>query len=292
MEVIKYNTQLRLSSLSVTIGAFDGIHNGHKKLFQNLFFEGLKTAVITFSTHPDYLLGKRENEGYLDSFEEKLKTFESYKIDYVILLDKDVLNKTYDEFNIILENIGVKRVVVGKEFRYGKGGFGNIQTLQSKFQVEAVDLVIDGDSKMSSQVMRDLLSQGKVSDLIERGYEPFSISGVVDHGKKMGSKLGFPTANISFNDKFTGLMKGVYKVKVNIGENSYMGVCNIGVNPSIDNLEKPRLEVNILDYDDDLYGKKIKVTFLKFIRPEIKFSSIEELKERVNKDIEEVKQEG
>ena len=81
MEVIKYNTQLRLNFLSVTIGAFDGIHNGHKKLFQNLPFEGLKTAVITFSTHPDYLLGKRENEGYLDSFEEKLKTFESYKID-------------------------------------------------------------------------------------------------------------------------------------------------------------------------------------------------------------------
>ena len=269
MEVIKYNPSIQLEPLSVTIGAFDGIHEGHKKLFRNLYFEGLKTAVITFSTHPDYLLGKREDEGYLDSFDEKLKIFASFKIDYVVLLDKDILSKTYNEFNALLRSIGVKRVVV-----------------------DAIDLVIDGNSKMSSQIMRKLLSQGKVDELIKRGYEPFSVSGVVNHGKKMGSKLGFPTANISFNEKFTGLLKGVYKVNVEIDGKTYIGVCNIGVNPSIDNLEKPRLEVNILDYDDDLYGKNIKVTFLRFIRPEMKFKNIDELKETVNNDIKKVKQEG
>lgn len=292
MEVIKYNPSIQLEPLSVTIGAFDGIHEGHKKLFRNLYFEGLKTAVITFSTHPDYLLGKREDEGYLDSFDEKLKMFASFKIDYVVLLDKDILSKTYNEFNALLRSIGVKRVVVGKEFRYGKGGCGNIQTLETDFIVDAIDLVIDGNSKMSSQIMRKLLSQGKVDELIKRGYEPFSVSGVVNHGKKMGSKLGFPTANISFNEKFTGLLKGVYKVNVEIDGKTYIGVCNIGVNPSIDNLEKPRLEVNILDYDDDLYGKNIKVTFLRFIRPEMKFKNIDELKETVNNDIKKVKQEG
>ena len=87
-------------------------------------------------------------------------------------------------------------------------------------------------------------------------------------------------------------MKGVYKVNVEIDGKTYIGVCNIGVNPSIDNLEKPRLEVNILDYDDDLYGKNIKVTFLRFIRPEMKFKNIDELKETVNNDIKKVKQEG
>lgn len=288
MEIIRYqeifNNQI---SLSVTIGAFDGIHQGHINILRKLSYEGLKTAVISFAIHPDYSLNKRVDQGYVMTLEEKIKIFEEYKIDYLILLEPEILKMEYSDFNNLLKQIGVKRVVVGSEFRYGHNGKGSCETLKEDFLL--VSIATSKENKMSSETMRTLLQEGKVEELMAKGYPQYTVSGVVEHGKALGTKLGFPTANLSIANKYTGIKKGVYQVSVVFEGKEYPGVCNIGTNPSIDHLVSPRLEVHIIGLNEDLYNKNITVKFQKFMRNEMKFSNIEALKTQINKDIQTVK---
>ncbi len=276
-------------SLSVTIGAFDGIHQGHIKIFQNLAYNDLKTAVISFKIHPDYSLNKRVNQGNIMTIEEKTKIFENYGIDYLILLEPEILKMSYIDFNNLLKRIGVKRVVVGKEFHYGYQGIGTCDTLKDDFILLSLDIQKDGQKKMSSETIRKLLQEGKVDELTTKGYPEYTITGVVEHGKALGSKLGFPTANLSMTNKYIGIKKGVYQTTVQIDDREYLGICNVGINPSTDTLANPRLEVHIIGLNEDIYNKYITVKFQKFIREEMKFTNLDDLKKQINKDIEIIK---
>lgn len=293
MEVIKYNnTNLSLGNLSVAIGAFDGIHKGHIEIFKNLGYLDYKKAIITFTNHPDYTLGKRENDGFLCNETDKLEIFKLYDIDYVIYLDNDILKMTYDEFNKFLYKLGVRRVVVGSDFCYGYNALGNTQTLKQMFTVKIVNTITEDNIKMSSSIMRKLLEEGDLESLSKKGYPNYHITGKVVSGKRLGSKLGFPTANLLCPDIYKKIKNGVYKTLVEYDNKSYLGIANVGINPSVDNLKEIRVEVHIIDFNEDIYGKYIKVTFLKFLRPEIKFNNIEELKNQVLSDIENVKNEN
>lgn len=282
--------------LLCTIGSFDGIHLGHIELLNILKNEKkkrkdeYKTAVFTFDFHPDYSLNKRENHGLIESLEMKKRVFKDCGIDIVYILDSDVLKLTYKDFhNLILIKYGVKLIVVGEDFKYGLNLEGNVDTLREHFEVKTIMVKDASGTKLSSNSIRKYLENGDV-DLINNvlGHNYF-VEGSVVRGAGLGRQLGFPTANIEIVDNCYLMRSGVYSVRVKIDESWYLGVTNVGKNPTVNTQAKPRFETFVLDFSGDLYGKIITIEFVKFLRDEKKFNSIDELKEMIKKNIEEVR---
>ena len=298
MKVVNYTKDIKINNLVVTIGAYDGIHQGHRKIFEVLssFSKtdgNFKTAIITFDIHPDIVLNKTNNDGELNTLKEKIKIFEEYKIDYLIVLninsDNNILLLDALEFNILLKEMGVKKVIVGEDFRYGVNKSGNTDTLAKDFDVIKVSLVKPNksDEKISSKFIRQYLENGDLNSLYQYTNEYFTISEKVIEGKKLGSKLGFPTANLPL--KFKKMKFGVYYVHVKIDNKIYHGIANVGDNPTTDLNIEPRVEVNIFDFKEDIYDKDITVSFVEYIRSQKKFDNVFALKEQVDKDINYLK---
>lgn len=283
----------KIDDLICTIGAYDGIHQGHKKIFQTM--KDIKTnqekmAVVTFNFHPDFLLNKRGYDGKLENFEEKSIVLAKYGFDYLIVLNttKELLNKTYIEFNQILKALGAKKIVVGEDFKYGYKGLGNCETLKVDFQTTVVKLALDeNEEKISSNHIRLLLEEGKVEEILRYTGSYYKIIGKVTYGKKIGSTIGFPTANIPLS--FTKIRFGVYAVRVLFEDKVYIGIANAGTNPTIGDNIKPLLEVNIFDFDKDIYGKVIEVELLEFVRDQKRFENIDDLRKQIALDIEYIK---
>ena len=284
-----FNAFKEIGALDVTIGAYDGLHSGHLAVIEKLLSDKKnKTAVITFLIHPDVSLKKREDYGLLETKDEKELFFSNLGIDYLIYLDSDMLGYSYQDFNYYLKKINVKRIAVGSDFVYGKKALGNIETLKTDFDVEVVDLVKNGEEKISSNLVRTALEKGDIKKANEILEHEFSISGLVLHGDRVGTVLGFKTANLEPHEKFHDLRFGVYKVKVVIDDKEYLGISNFGYNPTIKKNSVPRLETHIFNYNVDLYGKFIKVIFIDFIRDEILFNSKEELIKQIKEDIKKI----
>ena len=268
--------------LDVTIGAYDGIHAGHIKVINDLIKNKQnKTAVMTFLVHPDIV-------GSILTKDEKEAFFSKLGIDYLIYLDNELLKLTYQEFNLYLKKLNVKKIVVGADFRYGKDGLGNIDTLKDNFNVDVITLVKEKSVKLSSSLVRDALKQGDIKEVNKVLKHDFVISGQVLHGDRIGTVLGFKTANLEPHEKYHDLRFGVYKVKVRIDDKEYLGIANFGYNPTIKKNSVPRLETHIFNYDNDLYGKYIDVIFIDFIRDEILFYSKEELIKQIEEDIKKI----
>ncbi len=288
-----YQNINKIDDIICTIGAYDGIHQGHKKIFKtmnDIKKESEKMAVITFNSHPDFLLNKRGFDGKLSAFEEKSMLLSKYGFDYLIVLNTttELLNLSYQEFHKILKQMGVKRIVVGEDFKYGHKGLGNVNTLSLDFDTVKVSLEVDeNNEKISSNHIRMLLEEGKVQEIYKYTNEYYKIVGKVTYGRKIGSKIGFPTANIPLS--FSKMRFGVYAVKVLLDEKKYLGIANIGNNPTIDESTSPLLEVNIFDFDGNIYGKEIEVELIDFIRDEIKFDNITKLQNRIASDKEYIK---
>lgn len=280
-----------VGNLDITIGAYDGIHDGHLKVIEKLVNDKISdsVAVFTFNTHPDFTLNKRENFGIIVNNIEKANYFSTLGVDYLCILPDDILKLTPYEFNKYLKSLNVKRVVVGSDFIYGAGGAGNVETLSQDFIVDKIDLITYENKKLSSTEIRELLTLGKIEEVNKLLKTDFIIKGLVTVGSQIGARLGFPTANLEIGDKYYYLRKGVYLVNVKIGNECYRGLANFGYNPSINKVEKPRLEVHILDFNKDLYNQEIEVSLIKFIRDEKTFKNKEELIKQIKIDIESVK---
>ena len=281
--------------LIATIGAFDGVHIGHDKLFKTINElkkdrENFKSAVFTFSYHPDYYLNKRENNGNIETEEDRLFLFEKYDFDYFFILDSSVFKLHYNEFHDkILDRFNVEIIVIGSDFKYGKDKIGSVQTLKEKYIVYS-DLVVNDDGeKISSTMVRDLLEKGEVEKIYNVLGHYYRVNGIISKGAGLGRKLGFPTANIDVPENSYLMLEGVYKTNIYIEENKYIGVTNVGKNPTVNTQAKPRIETFILDFDEEIYGKKITVEFLSFIRGEKKFNSIDDLVEEIKRNIEKVR---
>lgn len=293
MEIINFNVHetYHFDPLAVTIGAFDGIHLGHIALIKTLMNQNkdLKKAVITFETHPDYTLNKRLNYGVVNTIEEKARIFETLKVDYMIILPNDILSLSYNEFNSLLSGINVKTVVTGKDFRYGYQGEGNTQTLKQSFNVIVVEDVNYHGKRISSSDLRLLLSLGNIEEINKLMQEPFKITGIVIHGSGIGTSLGFSTANVEIGCKYYDIRHGVYLCSIIIDGQIYDGIANIGCNPTLNELKRPRLEVHILNFHQEIYEQKITIIIKRFLRDEKKFSNREELIKAITNDILEAK---
>ncbi|MBP5551455.1 MAG: riboflavin biosynthesis protein RibF [Bacilli bacterium] len=284
------------TNLVCTIGVFDGIHKGHKLIFGALAKEAAKfsakTVVFTFDPHPDYVLKKRENKGYLLLLDERINAFRQLGIDYccIIRCDETLVNMPYQEFNarFLAE---MDAIVVGEDFRYGKYGQGSVKTLgevtSNLFIIPA--LRKEDGSKLGSEDIRNYLIEGNIDEANKLLLKTFKMGGIVTKGNKIGSKLGIKTANIKLAENDFCIKPGVYKCNAIIDHEKHKAICNIGLNPTVGLNNTRTLEVHILDFDQDLYGKFMLVEFEEFIRDEIKFNSVEELRAQILKDIEEVR---
>ena len=282
----------------ILIGNFDGLHIGHQKLFMiaNKYKKNkkLKIGVITFDPIPKMFFNPSWKNYRISNFEQKVDFLKKFNVDFIInkKFDTKFSKIKYFEFvkKILYQKIKAKLIFVSDNFKFGNKREGNVQSLidcEKKFNFRIINpnpLKKNGII-ISSSLIRKLLTKSKL-DLTKKYLKRnWSIHGMVQVGRKMGRKIGFPTCNIDIKD-YVIPKKGVYSVKVKIDnrEKTYNGIANLGYRPTF-NQKKILLEVNIFNFSENLYYKKLKVEFIKFIRGEKKFKNINQLKKQIVRDI-------
>lgn len=294
---------------SIALGNFDGVHAAHRKLIrlavdmaQRLCTQGIQTEPAAFffrSPSGDYITPGQS--GHLTTLEEKLSLFRSCGLRYVLMADFPSL-KNWSAESFITEILSTvcsaKAVCCGYNFRFGKDGAGKPELLKQAFAenctVLGCQVIHDEDGRsitISSSAIRQLLQSGETLLAASMLQYPYVVSGSVAHGKKLGRKLGFPTANLSFaNEKLLPLC-GVYASIVQIEGSTYFGVSNVGKRPTVDApTSAVNCETHILDYQGDLYGKEIRVFLLYFLRSETAFPNLDALQAAISQNILEAKE--
>ena len=271
---------------AVTLGKFDGLHRGHQKLVNRIreyASEGCESVLCAFDMHRETLMTKKERKERLEG-----------RVDWLIEdpFTEDLRNMEAETFirAILCGKLHAAHIVVGTDFTFGYQKRGNFRMLKEYaaeygYTVDVIEKERYGDLVISSTYIRDALSQGDVV-LAEKllGY-PYELTGTVQHGKRLGRTLGFPTMNIEPEEKKILPRFGVYACRVKIDGKWYHGVGNAGIKPTVTDEHRRLLEVFVYGFEGDAYGKEITAQFCGFERPEIKFGSVEELKDQVMKDM-------
>lgn len=287
MKIIR-NTNLEQLPCVVTIGNFDGVHLGHQALLTEVKKRAhdlkLESAVITFEPNPKDYFSQNKPQTRISSLREKIELFNEIKIDrvHIIKFNQEFSKVTANEFiSVLIKQLKVKEIVVGEDFCFGRGREGGIKQLSaSSMKLNIKNKILMDGKRISSTLIRNLLANDKLEEANKYIGRPYSISGKVVHGEKRGRKIGFPTANIHMRHNRPPL-KGVFAVKFQ----NHFGVANLGIRPSIKGEKKLQLEVHLLNFSSDLYGQHVSVIFLKKLRDEKKFKSLDELKEQIKLDV-------
>ncbi len=285
--------------LIVTIGNFDGLHLGHRRLLQ----DALKTAkglagdlvLITFFPHPQEFFSKL-NDFYLNSFEEKRDILEGFGIKYLleIVFDERLSNLSPEDFlnEYILNDKRVKKLYLGHDFSFGKSKTGNLEFVKkylanSQVELEVFPEFILGTEKVSSSIIRDLIRQGKIDKANNLLGREFFIKGKVVKGMGRGSTIEVPTINLKIDPKRIVPSKGVYFTKTYFQGKSFDSITNVGINPTFGDNEEIKIETHVLGFSQQIYGEEITLTFLQKLREERKFTDFNELKKQIKADIKE-----
>ena len=281
------------SDVEVTcIGAFDGVHKGHIELINKTKEINKNFQIVTFDEIPKLYFDK-SLKPLLDN-KNKNNIFNDLKPTNLIYLKFDEINQlSSDEFLKYLDiNLRTKKIVVGKDFKFGKNRSGDVDNIISYFGKDNVillsDYIIDNE-KVSSTKIRNFLDTGniqKANNFLGREYE---LSGLVVKGKKLGSKIGFPTANLQLNNDLYLPKFGVYEISCIVNGNLFKGILNIGITPTVLNSKKVKIEAHLFNFNENIYGKNIVIQLKKFIREEIKFNSVDDLIKQINIDISSIK---
>jgi riboflavin kinase/FMN adenylyltransferase len=291
-----------LHNTFVTIGNFDGVHLGHQMLFSEVVGrayreKGLSVA-ITFEPHPIQVLQPERGLKFISTSEQKVELIELAGIDVLVIIPftRELAATSADEFveTILIGQIGVKELVVGYDYAFGKGRQGDIPFLREKgrnkgFTVHVVEPYYVEGMLVSSSKIRELVSQGRMRDARKLLGRYYQIRGEVKLGKQRGGTVvGFPTANLHLAEEDLCPRHGVYVTQVVYEGKCYGGVLNIGYNPTFGE-ERLSAETHIFDFDQDIYGKKIKINLLRFLRDEKKFAGVDQLNRQIQADIEQAK---
>ncbi len=283
----------------VTVGTFDGVHEGHRALMEAVVGKAkdrnARSVVVTFDPHPRAIISpKGESIKLLTSLEERAEILKSYGIDILLVIPftRDFSLLSSEEFvkEIIHKKVGISEFVIGYDHHFGKDRSGTIETLEKlklelNFEVQVISKREMGDTTISSTVIRkEIQDEGDVIRASELLGRPYMLNGVVVHGDERGRLIGFPTANLQPQHKDKVIPKnGIYVIKVRVDDIWYGGVMNIGVRPTFGGEDKT-LEAHIFDFDQSIYGKTIQVEFFDRIRDEQKFGSAEELSAQLERD--------
>ncbi len=286
----------------ITIGTFDGVHTGHQQIIQQLSTEaktiGGETVVITFNPHPKMIVGKQHDIKVLHTLTEKIALLEKLGINHLVVVpftDAFAMQSANDYINnFLVDKFHPKRIIIGYDHKFGAGRQGNYHLLEAVavnngFDVKEIPEHVLQNATISSTKIRSALLLGDIDTANEFLGYPYFFSGKVIEGSKLGRTIGYPTANLQVEDEQKLIpSNGVYAVTVAINNTNknlqqYLGMMNIGIRPTIGGINRV-IEVNIFDFDAFIYGENIKVTIIKKLRNEVKFSGLEELKKQLAKD--------
>ena len=282
--------------LALSIGMFDWVHLGHQSIIHKLNtiaqVKILESAILTFWPHPRKVFNPDDDLKLLNTIDEKKYLLQKNGLQHLFLkeFDKDFRNLTGEEFvkQILVEKLQVKHLIVGYDHTFGKNRSGDFSLLKKMgpelgFEVEQVEAVNYKDLNISSTQIRNALLKGEIVAANQMlGYH-YSVSGEVIHGQKIGRTIGYPTANINVDAIKLLPKNGAYIVDVFVNEIHFKGMLSIGTNPTVEGKTKT-VEVYILDFNEDIYGKEISVNFRDYLHDEIKFESLEKLIVRLDED--------
>ncbi len=285
--------------VAIAMGGFDGVHLGHQDIINQMVREsknrGLMSAVYTFNNVPKSI-SKAENSIQILRAKDKYEILKSMGVDIVYMhnFDDTFMKTTRESFlENLLDYFDIKLIVVGKDFKFGHKAKGNVDWLMKNKEKYGFDLIasdfyeMDGE-KVSSTAIRNYIKSGDMraaSKLLGRRH---FVKGNVIDGRKMGRKLGFPTANVQVYKEMSIISNGVYYTKTILGSKSYDSITNVGNVPSFTGAAFS-VESYLLNFEADIYGEEIKVEFVEKLRDEVKFDKAEDLSEQISKDIERVK---
>ncbi|QTL40451.1 bifunctional riboflavin kinase/FAD synthetase [Xenorhabdus budapestensis] len=299
MELIRgiHNIRARHHGCVLTIGNFDGVHRGHQALLKHLKQEGrrlgLPTMVMIFEPQPLEVFVADKAPARLTRLRDKIKYLSQYDVDYLLCVkfDRHFAANSPEAFvsRLLVEKLGVKFLAVGDDFRFGKNRFGDFHYLQQAgkqygFDVASTDSFCDSGLRISSTAIRQSLQNDDLTLAEILLGHPYSISGRVVHGNRLGRTIGFPTANLPLK-RLVAPVKGVYAVEVyGLDDNPLPGVANIGNRPTVAG-QGLQLEVHLIDTQMDLYGRHINVVLRKKLRDEQRFASLDALKQQIANDV-------
>lgn len=301
MKVIRgiHNLRARERGCVATIGNFDGVHRGHRHVLRHLLergrAQGLPATLITFEPQPLEVLAPQAAPARLTRLREKLAAVADCGIERVVLLGFGprlaAMQPTEFVRDLLIDRLGVACLMVGDDFRFGRGRGGDIELLRTMgaqfgFVVEDLATLTHGTERISSTRIREALEQGDLDQARHLLGRPYRICGRVVHGDKRGRAIGFPTANIGLHRRVSPL-RGVYAVVVEgVAEAPWPGVANIGWRPTVGDQPRPLLEVHLFDFAGDIYGRHAEVEPRLKLRDERRFDSLAELTQQIQRDVD------
>ncbi len=298
MEITKHFSNYTYTEKTIiTIGTFDGVHVGHQKIINQLVEyskkNNAKSVLVTFFPHPRMVLQKNNTIKLINTIDEKIELLEKLGLDRLIIqpFDKEFARLTAFEFvrDVLVDKLNVSKLIIGYDHHFGKNREGNFEQLQEfghvfGFEVAEISAKNINDIAISSTKIRKALDKGNIEKVNTYLDYNFMLSGMVVSGEKLGTEIGFPTANIVIKEDYKLIpKKGVYLVKSTINDTQLYGMMNIGNRPTI-NGKHQTIETHFFNFDGDLYEKNIKIEVLKYLRNEQKFNSIDDLKSQLKID--------
>lgn len=288
------------SKTIVTLGTFDGVHKGHKtileKLINNSSSSGCESLVLTFFPHPRMVLQQNSDIRLLNTIDEKAQLLKEAGIDNLIIhpFDHAFSRLTAEEFvkNILVERLNICKIIIGYDHRFGRNRTATIDDLiiygnEYGFEVEQISAMEVNEVSVSSTKIRNALMAGDIATANEFLGYPYMLTGTVVKGRQLGRTIGYPTANLSIREDYKLIPEnGVYVASAVIDGQEVQGMLNIGTNPTVGGTAQT-IEIHLFDFEADLYGKQVQVNLHHRLRDEVKFSSVDALKEQLAKDKED-----
>lgn len=287
---------------SAAIGFFDGVHLGHQEVINHAISDakqhGRNSAVITFYPHPSVVLRKGSGQShYITPLPDKEKFLEKMGVDilYVIEFNKDLSRLTPEEFvQHFLVELNIKHIVAGFDFTFGYKGKGNMkefdQYSDGKLSFSVIDKIDQEGEKVSSTRIRRLMNDGEMEKANQLLGRPLTLTGLVVKGDKRGRTIGYPTANLDVSEEYQFPKTGVYAVKLQVGEQKWNGMANLGYKPTFqEKQDRPEVEVHLFDFEGNLYGETVTMEWYTYIREEKKFQGVNELIKNLKNDEEKIR---
>lgn len=286
----------------ITIGSFDGVHQGHLRILERVVEEARRiggySVVVTFEPHPRKVIRPDAPIQLISAPQQKYKYLQTCGIDHIVVVpftrEFSLMDAGAYVSDFLIKILKPHTIIIGYDHQFGHDRKGDIRLLRSlvgsTVQVIEIPEHLIADAHVSSTRIRQAIQNGDVAAARQMLGRPYSFSGIVVHGKKLGRSLGFPTANVKpgYEDQLLP-PKGIYAVLVHLGDRQFMGAMSVGTNPTISDQEALSYEVYLLDFDEEIYGLEIRIHFLEKIRDEMKFEDLEALKQQMKQDVVQVR---